>query len=122
MDLWAEPLGYAVIRGRTKYRKDKPLQKAWVICDWGKNPQLSVAAADSKRPNRGTKKTECPARFQSKQEGRGPTSGRRYVLALDLFCTYLTYIIVRTSYPSFSDGGFSELEGAVRVVRRESSR
>jgi hypothetical protein len=50
--------------------------------------------------NQGTEKTEC----QSKQEGRGPTGGRRYVLALDLFC-YLTYIIVRTSYPSLAHIG-----------------
>jgi hypothetical protein len=99
----------------------------------------------------------------NRREG-GPTGGRRYVLALDLFCTYLTYIIVRTSYPSLElilgryeealwsnaakvlvsfqtrqlwyayakssladlklelDSGFSELEGAVRVVCRESSR
>jgi hypothetical protein len=59
-NLWAGPLGYAVVRGRTKYRKDKSLQKAWVICDRGKKPQLSVAAADSKRPNRSSKKTGCP--------------------------------------------------------------
>ena len=56
-NLWAGPLGYAVVRGRTKYRKDKSLQKAWVICDRGKKPKLSVAAADSKRPNRSSKKT-----------------------------------------------------------------
>ncbi|KAN0079315.1 hypothetical protein V8E54_004529 [Elaphomyces granulatus] len=60
MNLWAAPLGYAVIKGRTKYRKYKSLQKAWIICDRGKKSRLLVAAADSKRPNRGTKKTECP--------------------------------------------------------------
>jgi len=43
MNLWAGPLGYAVIKGRTEYRKDKSLQKAWVICDRGKKSRLLVA-------------------------------------------------------------------------------
>jgi hypothetical protein len=60
-NLWAEPLGYVVVRGCTKYRKAKALQKGWVFCDQGKKPQLSVAAADSKRPNRGTKRLDTPS-------------------------------------------------------------
>ena len=62
LNRYAASRGYAIVKTRTKSRKSeksKPF-KAWIGCDRSRQPKYSVAHNDSKRPNRGLKKSDYP--------------------------------------------------------------
>jgi len=62
LNRYAASRGYAVIKTRTKARKSNKskLFKAWIDCDRSRQPNYSVTYSDSKRPNRDSKKSDCP--------------------------------------------------------------
>jgi hypothetical protein len=59
-NIWTEPKGYAIVKGRANYRKsDGSVQKIWAQCDRFGKPRYSADPTARKRPNRGSRKCEC---------------------------------------------------------------